>query len=64
VKEFKKFLSDVLLKIFQIVFAMLVVGMFVKDKFDGIIFYFGLAISLSTLTGAIFLYYNTTKRGA
>ena len=58
--KFKEYVADICVKIFQIVFAMLVIGMFLRDRFEIYIFYFGLFISLFTLTTAITLYYDFT----
>lgn len=60
--KFLEFLADIFVKIFQIVFASIVVGMFLREKFDGIIFAFGLLTSFAILTIAIILYYNGSVR--
>lgn len=62
-KEFKEYLADIFVKIFQIVFAMLVVGMLLRDRFDVLIFVFGIVLSSVMLTVSIAIYYTTTKGG-
>ncbi|MBI5078703.1 hypothetical protein HZB08_01605 [Candidatus Saganbacteria bacterium] len=53
-------MADIFVKIFQIVFAVLVVGMLVKEeRFNVPAFLFGIIASLSLLTTAIVLYYNS-----
>ena len=59
--DYKKFLADILIKVFQIVFAMLVVGMFIQDRFDSIVFLVGVIVSIFCLTVAIALYYNSVE---
>jgi hypothetical protein len=61
--KFKEQLADIFVKVFQIVFAMLVVGMFLRDRFDFNIFSAGLLASLACLTVAVVLYYNATAKG-
>ncbi|HLD34783.1 MAG TPA: hypothetical protein VJB62_02870, partial [Patescibacteria group bacterium] len=55
--KFIKHLGDICVKVFQIVFATLVVGMMIKNRFDPIIFSIGSVASLILLTAAILLYY-------
>jgi len=57
-KKLKGFIADILVKTFQIVFGMLVVGMALRDRFDPLIFALGLSLSAVVLTAAIQLYYN------
>lgn len=61
--KFLRFLADVFVKIFQIIFAMLVIGMFLREKFLFSLFVFGLIASFLSLTAAIFLYYTGTVKG-
>ena len=61
-KYFNRFLADIFVKIFQIVFAMMVVGMFLRDKFNVYIFTIGLIISIACLVVALVLYYDSIKR--
>lgn len=58
--SFKIFIADICVKIFQIVFAMIVVGMFLRERYNMGVFGFGLFLSFSTLTTAITLYYDAT----
>ena len=60
--KFVEALAEILIKIFQIIFAMLVVGMVLKDKFHPGIFVFGIVSSSIMLTVAIFLYYTATVK--
>ena len=59
-KKFRYFLSDVLVKVFQITFGVMVVGMLVQKEFNLQVFIYGVLISGATLTMAIFLFYNTS----
>lgn len=58
--RFKEYLADIFVKVFQIIFAMLVIGMILKERFNISIFVLGLILSLGTLTVAILLYYDLT----
>lgn len=60
--RFEGYIADICMKIFQIVFAMLVVGMLLRNRFDVNIFGLGIFVSLFTLTAAIMLYYDSTIR--
>jgi len=57
-----KFMAEVTIKIFQIIFAMMVVGMFLRDNFNSYIFIIGLLASIVLLTAAVFLYYTGSIR--
>lgn len=61
--KFKMFMADICIKIFQILFAMLVVGVVLRDTFNLSVFLVGIALSLIALTGGIFTYYDSTIRG-
>lgn len=56
--DFLKFLANICVKIFQILFAMIVIGMFFRSKFDLVLFVWGVFSSFVMLTGALLLYYN------
>ncbi|MFC1571126.1 hypothetical protein ACFL31_01075 [Candidatus Margulisiibacteriota bacterium] len=58
--KFKEYLADISIKIFQVVFAMLVIGMFLKEQFNIAVFVYGVLFSLVSLTTAVYLYYNAT----
>lgn len=61
--QFLVSLADIFIKIFQIVFAMMVVGVVVKDRFDPRMFSVGIIISSFCLTTSILLYYNAYIKG-
>ncbi|MFH1825814.1 MAG: hypothetical protein ABH823_00795 [bacterium] len=61
--KFFESLADIAIKVFQIVFAMMVIGGFLKERFDFVVFSIGLVISAFCLTAAIMLYYNAFVRG-
>lgn len=58
--EFLEFLADVCVKIFQIIFAILVAGMIARKDFNLYMFIAGTIISCVILTLAIALQYNAT----
>lgn len=61
--DFIAFIAEIFVKIFQIVFAMLVIGIFLRDEFNYNIFFVGVVVSLFCLTTSISLYYNATVKG-
>jgi len=63
INKFNEQIAEIFVKIFQIIFAMLVIGMFLRERFDYNVFSVGLISSLVCLTTAISLYYNANKKG-
>jgi|GEM_PF-6603675 len=61
--KFLEFLADICVKIFQIVFAMLVIGMFLREKFEATLFFMGLGGSFLVLIFAVILFYNGSIKG-
>lgn len=61
--KFNEHLADIFIKIFQIIFALLVVGMLLRENFNFYIFFVGLISSLACLTMGIVLYYNENEEG-
>jgi len=62
-KEFYNLLIDILIKIFQIVFAMLVVGLLLQDKFNHKLFITGIIASTVLLTCVMLIKYNLVIKG-
>jgi len=58
IDKFIEQFADIIIKIFQIVFAMLVVGMLLQKNFDVRLFWTGVGTSVLCLTLALLLYYN------
>ena len=61
--KFKEQMAEIMVKIFQIVFAMMAIGMFLREKFDIYIFLFGVLSSIICLIVAIMLYYYAVGTG-
>ena len=60
--KYLEFIAELFVKIFQIVFGLLVVGMLIQDRFNLRLFIFGLLGSLAALTAALGFYYNGCNR--
>ena len=61
-KKFQEQLAEILMKIFQIIFGMLVVGMVLREHFEPVLFTLGVLLSSVVLAFAIQLYYNANVK--
>ncbi len=56
--KYLEFCAEICVKIFQIIFAMMVIGLLLREKFNAVLFISGMIGSLLVLSTALVLYYQ------